>query len=265
MVRKLVAGAALCWGCAAAVAAGELVEVSVHERAGGPALAVHHHEGRRYVVGRPGGEYRIRLRNRGGSDILAVVSVDGVNVVTGETAGFAQGGYVLSPGQSFDIAGWRKSLDRVAAFYFTERANSYAARTGRPDNVGVIGVAVFRRKAEPAAIPPSPRPFGESRDRPAPEAGGAAPDSAPGAPGSDASRARAAPWPRLEQSLGTGHGRSTDSRVTYTRFERATVHPEEVVAIHYDSYENLLARGVIRAPRIAAPVPFPGPFVPDPH
>ena len=41
-------------------------------------------------------------------------------------------------------------MQRIAAFYFTELENSYAARTGRPDNVGVIGVAVFRKKPEPA-------------------------------------------------------------------------------------------------------------------
>ena len=41
------------------------------------------------------------------------------------------------------IEGWRKSLDDVATFYFTRLPDSYAARTGRPDNVGVIGVALF--------------------------------------------------------------------------------------------------------------------------
>ena len=44
---------------------------------------------------------------------------------------------------------------------------------------------------------------------------------------------------------------------------RATASPEEVIAIHYDSYSNLVAMGVIRAPRSATP--FPGHFVPDPR
>jgi hypothetical protein len=36
-----------------------------------------------------------------------------------------------------------------------------------------------------------------------------------------------------------------------------------VIAIHYDTYSNRVAMGVIRAPRIATP--FPGQFVPDPR
>ena len=58
-----------------------------------------------------------------------------------------QDGYVLDPWGFTSIAGWRKSLDRVAAFYFTSLPDSYAARTGRPDNVGVIGLALFRERS----------------------------------------------------------------------------------------------------------------------
>jgi hypothetical protein len=68
---------------------------------------------------------------------------------------------------------------------------------------------------------------------------------------------------RKSPSLGTGHGRSQASRVTYASFERATPGPEEVISIHYDTYGNLVAMGVIRGPRIASP--FPGQFVPDPR
>jgi hypothetical protein len=96
-------------------------------------LPVHRHRGELYVAGEPGHEYEIRLRSREHGRVLAVTSVDGVNVVSGETAATSQGGYVLD--------GWRKNLDEVAAFYFTRLRNSYAARTGRPDHVGVIGIA----------------------------------------------------------------------------------------------------------------------------
>src|SRR2546430_225921 len=100
-------------------------------------------EGRRYVVGKPGNEYAIRVRNGGSERALAVMSVDGVNVITGDTASPSQSGYVLDAHGSFEIAGWRTSQSRTATFFFTTLANSYATRTGRPDNVGVIGVAVF--------------------------------------------------------------------------------------------------------------------------
>ena len=84
--------------------------------------------------------------------LLAVTSVDGVNVVSGETAAQHQSGYVLDAWDSVAIEGWRKSLDEVATFYFTRLADSYAARTGRPHDVGVIGVALFREQPHtPAA------------------------------------------------------------------------------------------------------------------
>lgn len=275
MKRGLFTAGLLLWTIAGpAGAVGNLVDVAVYDRTGNRSLPVYHHEGRHYVVGKPGNEYQIRVRNRTGGDILSVVSVDGVNAVSGETANWNQTGYILGPHRGFDIKGWRKSLERVAAFFFTEHQNSYAARTGRPDNVGVIGVAVFRRKAEPEAR------IDQSPPRPEPPASGAHEDSpypasADAAPAAEAGRARSAESvtaqrhapsqqvPQKSSSLGTGHGRSQASRVTYANFERATAGPEEVIAIHYDTYGNLVAMGVIRAPRIASP--FPGQFVPDPR
>ena len=268
MKYGLIAAAALGWTFAGnAGAVGNAVDVSLYDRAENRALPVYRHEGRYYVVGKPGNEYQVRVRNRAGTDILAVVSVDGVNVVSGETADWNQTGYVLGAHQGFDIKGWRKSLERTAAFFFTEHQHSYAARTGRPDNVGVVGVAMYRRKAEPQVYIPRPR-YGGPRAQ-ADEAGsgvGAAAENAPSSAADSASAQRSAPAPQVtEKSLGTGHGRSETSRVTHTEFERATPAPEELVVIHYDTYNNLVAMGVIRAPRLAAPTPFPGQFVPDPR
>ena len=272
MKRKRFLAGVLLWAMAASAGAvGNLVDVTVYDRAERRTLPVYFHEGRHYVVGKPGNEYQVRVRNRTGGDILSVISVDGVNVVSGETAAWHQTGYILGPQQGFDVKGWRKSLERVAAFFFTEHPNSYAARTGRPDNVGVIGVAVFRRKVEPAArieqSPPQSEPApGAREDSPFP-----APAEAASSAGGPAS-ARESAAARLiapdgyrageAHSLGTGHGRSQTSRVSHASFERATERPEEVIAIHYDTFSNLVALGVIRTPRIASP--FPGQFVPDP-
>jgi len=220
------------WNTAQAV--GGMADVRVIDRASGRTLPVHWHRGQAYVVGQPGAEYRILVRSRGGGDLLAVMSVDGVNVITGETAHPAQSGYVIGPRGRLAVDGWRKSLSRTAAFYFTALDDSYAARTGRPEDVGVIGVALFRRKAEP---PPSIGGF-------APEPGAAARDSA-----------------KAEQSLGTGHGRSETSYARRVTFERATEQPAETIAIRYDSYRNLVAMGVLR-PVTRHPRAFPG-FVPD--
>ena len=222
--------------------AGVAVDVEIRDRRSGRVLPVYWHDGERHVAGEPGREYEIHLRNRAGGRVLAVTSVDGVNVITGRTASPSQSGYVLDPWGLLEIDGWRKSMDDVAAFYFTALPDSYAARTGRPENVGVIGVALFRELAPP-------QPMKEERVARADAA-------APAAAG------------REESRLGTGHGRRLDSGAVYTNFERASESPDEIVRIYYDSRKNLVARGVIPRPHgrfsFRGPDPFPSGFVPDP-
>jgi hypothetical protein len=242
-------------------AVGSLVDVHVLDRMTGETLPMYWHNGRWWVPGKPGSRYAITLTNRSGGRALTVVSVDGVNVVSGETAAHDQAGYVLGPGHFAQITGWRKDLTRVAAFEFTALANSYAARTGRPDHVGVIGVAVFREKPRPEPVP-SPALSREQKQA----ARDAAAAPAAGAAASEAeSRQRADRPAAPEQSIGTGHGRNERSVTSYTEFERAQPVPNELITIHYDSRDNLVAMGVIPRPR-SVPNPFPATagFVPDP-
>jgi hypothetical protein len=179
-------------------------------------------------------------------------------VITGETAAFHQSGYALAPGQRYEVTGWRKSHREVAVFHFTDLPRSYAARTGRPDDVGVIGVAVFREKAAWSAPRPPWLPYGDapaSQGRSAPEAQGK-------------SMHRGA-----EPQLGTGHGERERDRVRSTDFVRRSQRPDEVILIRYDSHANLVARGIAppppRRPRYDPhPRPFPGNrpgFAPDPY
>ena len=233
--------------------------VEIFDRTEGRVLPIYWHEGRRYVVGKPGNEYSIRVRNGSGGRVLTVMSVDGVNVITGDTASSRQSGYVLSPYETSEIAGWRTSMARTAAFYFTSLPDSYAARTGRPDNVGVIGVAVFAEKERPIA-------FGELRRKEVARED-AKTAQTPAAPANEAQAAGSARDQAAK--LGTGYGRSENSYATYTAFERASETPTETIAIYYDSYQNLLAQGVPVAPPLARyrpnPFPEPGHFVPDPR
>ena len=145
-------------------ALGRLADVTIVDRDTGGTLPVHYARGEYWVAGRPGARYVITVRNRLGERVLAVPSVDGVNVLSGETAAWDQRGYVFSPYERYQITGWRKSDSEVAAFEFSHIANSYAARTGRAAHVGVIGVALFREQAPvpmPAVIP---EPYSQRRE-----------------------------------------------------------------------------------------------------
>jgi hypothetical protein len=280
LLAVLVAAA---FSCSPAARAATLVDVGVIDRDTGSTLPTLMHDGRLYVAGAPGHRYAVRIVNRTGARVLTVLSVDGVNAISGQTADTTQSGYVLDPYQSTEIDGWRKNMNEIAQFNFTALENSYAARTGRPGNVGVIGVAVFREKQQPVwrerddkisareAPPPSQAAADTAAAPPAGLAAGSTAQAAKSA-SAPASEARAdngfaAPRPlQKQESLGTGHGARESSYASYTTFEREGSNPNEVVSVWYDSYRNLVARGVIPTPRPIAvePQAFPNQFVPDP-
>jgi len=162
-------------GCTQPTLAARLVDVSIVNRSTGERLTPYRHGGKLYVAGTPGDRYAVELKGRPGERVLTVLSVDGVNVLTGQTAATLQSGYVIDGGQSYAISGWRKSMDDVAQFVFTSLPNSYAALTGRPGNVSVIGVAVYREKAVPAqpiAVVPYSPPAVPWHGEPRPQAKG---------------------------------------------------------------------------------------------
>lgn len=244
-------------------AVGRLVDVNVIDRDSGAQLPVYRHRGEWWIAGRPGARYAIEVRNTAPGRVLGVMAVDGVNVISGDTASWEQTGYVLSRWQTAQIIGWRKSDAEVAAFHFTALPHSYAARTGRPDHVGVIGVAVFREKAVPPRPPVAPRPW--PRDGRHSGAAPAASADAADTQAKSAARQRAPASPQL----GTGHGERETSYTHHTTFERRSAQPDEVITIRYDSRDNLLARGVIPPDEPRRPNAFPDAptarYVPDPR
>jgi hypothetical protein len=163
---KTALTAALAAGSFAASAIGRLADVNVIDRNSGRTLPVHFHQGEYWVAGQPGAKYAIQIRNSRGPRVLAVTSVDGLNVLSGETADYGQSGYVFESGQRYGIEGWRKSDSQVAAFVFTASGDSYAERIGKPRDMGVIGVALFRERPPVALY--SPPVIAQRNESPAP-------------------------------------------------------------------------------------------------
>jgi hypothetical protein len=244
--------------CSMPLSARDLVEMDVIDRDSGQWLPEYRHRSQDWIAGVPGHRYAVRLTNTTGQRVLVVLSVDGVNAVTGQTAAPSQAGYVLEPWQTAEIAGWRKSYQDIAQFLFTDLPHSYAARTGRPDNVGVIGIAVFRERPQQPASSPVPAPpvaSGRAREQAASKA---APTAA-----ADSAMAESLP-----QRLGTGHGQREWAPVAHTEFVRATRSPQQVSQLRYDDADSLAAIGVLPWPyqpyARTAPLAFPQGFVADP-
>lgn len=273
-MKRLVLTAAIALLSFDALAVGRTAEVTVTDRDSGRTLATYYYRGEYWVAGNPGNRYAIQVRSHTHERLLAVMAVDGINVVSGETAGWDQTGYVFSPYQSYDVTGWRKSNAEVAAFQFAAAPDSYAARTGRAANIGVIGVALFRERL--VTPPPVARDdlsrnerFGSLGEVEAGRA--AAASAAPAAKASGEAQRRADLGRSLgAPSLGTAHGQREGSYVEQTEFTRRQSAPDEVIRIRYDSHENLVALGVIRRPVHVplGPNPFPESgsegYVPDP-
>jgi hypothetical protein len=240
-LSALLAASLLMLPLASEAARGHWIEMRVEDR-DASAYREYGWRGQRYIAGEAGEPYQIRLRNLSGERVLVVLAIDGVNAVSGETASRRQTGYVLAPRGETVVVGWRKTLSTAAQFYFTDRGDSYASRTGRPDDLGVIGAAVFTERR------PVWRDQAELSDGPTRE-------------GRAEMRIQAAP------ELGTGHGELESSYARRTRFERASDTPAETLALRYDSRRNLVAAGILPARREPdAPRPFLADdrFVPDP-
>jgi len=202
---------------------------------GGQPLRTIAHAGKTYLpVPELGTEYEIRVSNHGPRRITAIVSVDGLSVINGKPASESHPGYIVDPGSSIRIKGWRRNMESVAAFRFEERAKSYAALMGWPENVGVIGLVAIEEMSWRNHLGL------ENKDAAAPATKRAAESG----------------------SIGTGYGRDIDSSVTSVPFVRGP--SRQSLTIWYDTTDALRRAGVpVDRPY---PVPFPGDteFVPPP-
>lgn len=252
-----------------------LVHLAIVDPETGKEKPVYYHDRHYFIAGTQGRRYALRMVNETNGRVEVVLTVDGVNVSSGETGDVHQhDSFVLEPHQSWDIPGWMKNHSEAAAFRFSPMAQSYAARTGRPGNVGVIGMAVYQEKYVPPPPSPPPPPPSMRMVMPAP-----APDVAVPYRSTDAISAEpppnqpmnAAPPPAQTEKLGTAHGERVDFATREVDFTRATRDPVELRLVDYDSLGNLIAAGIVAANTRDEdrPNPFPGSdggqhFVPDP-
>ncbi len=199
-----------------------------------------YHQRNTFVVGEQG-EYSLWVCNNSDRKALVVISVDGLSIMTGKTASVRDSGYVIQPYDSMPIPGWRLDNNNVASFEFGSLPESYAAQMGKPDNIGVIGVAFFHEKPP---VMDDYLNFG----------GGMAKGCGPtrGTP-------RGGTLGGAPKGVGTAFGRQQGHRVTTVPFDRDD-HSCGQIMLRYDSVEGLEARGIPvrqKPDRVVDANPFP--------
>lgn len=97
-----------------------------------------------FVEGRKGSEYSIHFNNYTPDRVKILLSVDGLNTLTGDNVW--KRGYVVEPYSYADIPGWRINSDVVSQFKFNSKNASYNQHnvSGDENNIGVIGCMVFK-------------------------------------------------------------------------------------------------------------------------
>lgn len=95
----------------------------------GRPLRTYNHDGQIFAEAPESGEYELRLTNTSSNRRMAVLSVDGINVIDGKEAGVEGSGYVLNAWQTTTIKGFLRGSSECARFTFSASQGSYAAQT----------------------------------------------------------------------------------------------------------------------------------------
>lgn len=121
------------------------IEMTVHVN--GRGVKEYTHQGMSFIEARDGTNYTIKLKNNLWQRAMVVVSVDGLDVVSGKNAAETDTGYIIDAHDTVEIKGYRISDNDSAAFVFTSKGKSYVQNIkGDARNCGVIGVRAFSEK-----------------------------------------------------------------------------------------------------------------------
>jgi len=210
-------------------------------------LQEYHKDDHTFVEGQEGKNFDIVLKNLSGKKILVHPTVDGLSAMTGEEASQndSDHGYILGPGHRLTVPGWRLDDSQVAQFFFAGSGDSYAEKTGKSKDKGVIACAVWEEKVQHTFI--DTRPNRVTR--------GAQPTSRGACGQSVGFQTECCVEPSSNMygtntissstcNLGTGFGEATSHAVQKVRFVPASEKPIVTAIVYYDNAEGLQARGI---------------------
>jgi len=199
--------------------------------------------GRTYVQALKGVEYELRVRNPTSDRVAVALSVDGLNTIdASHTSAWNASKWVIQPYGSITIGGWQMSTERARRFYFTDEGDSYGAKLGRTENLGVISAVIFREKRSRIMVQPKEITRDEERREPQKDKSSQPTDSRAGA----SARSSTAPITNDDYAA-TGIGRSVRNDVSWVNMDLEQ-QPSAELSIRYEYYSALLKLGVVPRP-----------------
>lgn len=209
-----------------------------------------------FVEGRKGSEYKIKVINNTWTKIKVVISVDGLDIVTGQRAKPNAGGYVLNAYETQVIEGWRINDNEVRKFFFTNKKNSYNNKTGNDiNNLGVIGILAYKLHVQPIMLAYNTLLSGRYKGN------NVQWDSYPSngynlqeSYGAVESKTNSLGTRRVTASVGTGMGAVKESKVV-TVNETFETTPYASIMMYYKTKKELEAMGIKVAPVKNKPLP----------
>ncbi len=204
---------------------------------GGVPRAEYPYRGTTYIEAIRGRDFSIQLRNPTPYRVAVALSVDGLNTIDAKhTDSWNASKWVLEPWETTEISGWQVSDRTARRFYFTGERNSYGAKLGQVQNLGIIE-AVFYRERTPRFSDVDPRRYREE--------GGVDSGAIPAPSASaEAQRKQAADAETSDDYAATGMGRRTDHAVEEVDIDLER-QPMATIAIRYEFHPQLVKLGVL--------------------
>lgn len=182
-----------------------------------------------FIEGAPGRVYSIVVENTSTRRIEICASVDGTDTLRPEPANWNNRGMVVSAQDTWNNNGWRLNDKEIAEFKFSDPDKSMAQAVGNPQNIGVIGIAVFNEAHKtmqsyymtdfPSRCNPSRRGLSLGMDE----------------------------ISEKDADIGTGYGDIRQDTVGHTTFMRTASAPETVIEIQYRTRKTLEKMGLLHA------------------
>jgi hypothetical protein len=203
--------------------------------------------GRRYIEALESAEYELRIHNPTGNRVAVALAVDGMNTIDARhSSAWEARKWVIEPYGTIHVRGWQMSADNARRFYFTTERDSYGAKIGQTQNLGLISAVFFRERRPITIMPVTPggreeRPTYKRKD-------GSGIENSPAESGTSANRDAAKPRstypPPDDESAATGIGRNVQNGVTWIKMD-LDQRPVAEVTIRYEYREALVRLGIL--------------------